>query len=305
MQLTHGRTSSRLITEPPHLSHIWSAVVIVASLIGIFVLDATTGAAPAQHLYYLPIVFAGVTFRWQGGLGCALAAVVLYHLANPHPLTWRDEQPDALQIAVFLAAGMLSARLADDARRLRRVALTDDLTGLHNLRSFEERLRIMVRDARESGKPLSLLVLDLDRLKSLNDVYGHLAGAEAVRFVGRVLAEHVPPRAVACRYGGDEFVVALPASGEREATEVADTIARHVHAAAPVLAGVAHPSGTLSISVGIAGRTFEKLPASTPASADQAGEQLFRDADAALYVAKNGGRNRISVAATHALTAIR
>ena len=104
---------------------------------------------------------------------------------------------------------------------------------------------------------------------------------------------------------GDEFVVALPASGEREATEVADTIARHVHAAAPVLAGVAHPSGTLSISVGIAGRTFEKLPASTPASADQAGEQLFRDADAALYVAKNGGRNRISVAATHALTAIR
>ena len=80
--------------------------------------------------------------------------------------------------------------------------MTDDLTGLHNLRSFEERLRIMVRVARETKTPLSLLVLDLDRLKSLNDVHGHLAGAEAVRTLGEVLAARLPRESTACRYGG-------------------------------------------------------------------------------------------------------
>jgi len=249
-----------------------------------------------QHLYYLPIVLAGVTFRWRGGVASALAAIALYHVANPHPLTWRAEEPDVLQIAVFIAAGIVSAKLADDTRRLRRMALTDDLTGLHNLRSFEARLQMMVAAARESGTSLSLMVLDLDRLKSLNDEHGHLAGAEAVRLVGRTLAQSLPPHAVACRYGGDEFVVAIPEVDEREAMAIAESLGREVHAAAPVLAGLAHPRGRLSISVGIASRTFDGASTSATESIDHAGEQLFRDADAALYAAKNGGRNRISLA---------
>jgi diguanylate cyclase (GGDEF)-like protein len=299
MRLTHGRPSARLVTEPPRLSHTSALIVIVAALVAIFALDTATYQAPVQHLYYLPIVLAGVTFRWRGGLACALIAILLYHVANPHPFTWRAEQPDLLQVAVFIAAGVLSARLAEDARRLRRMALTDDLTGLHNLRSFEARLHMMVSAARETGKPLSLLVLDVDRLKSLNDEHGHLAGAEAVRFVGRVLADGLPPHAVACRYGGDEFVVALPDSDAPEAIAVAEALGREVNAAAPILAGVGHPRGRLSISVGIASRTFDGS-SSTIESIDRAGEQLFHVADTALYAAKNGGRNRISVAAeTH------
>ncbi|HEY7186123.1 MAG TPA: diguanylate cyclase [Vicinamibacterales bacterium] len=296
MRLTHGRLSTRLVTERPRLTHTSALVAIVVVLIAIFALDATTYQAPVQHLYYLPIVLAAVTFRWRGGLACALVAIVLYHLANPHPFTWRAEQPDLLQVAVFIAAGVLSARLVEDARRLRRMALTDDLTGLHNLRSFEAGLHMLISAAREAGTPLSLLVLDVDRLKSLNDEHGHLAGAEAVRFVGRVLADGLPSNAVACRYGGDEFVVALPEADEREAIAVAEALGREVHAAAPVLAGVPHPRGRLSISVGIAVRTFDKSRRSPRESIDDAGEHLFRDADAALYAAKNGGRNRISVA---------
>jgi diguanylate cyclase (GGDEF)-like protein len=273
-----------------------AAVAIVAALLGILVLDASTAAAPVQHLYYLPIAFAGVRFRWRGGLLCALVSIGFYHLANPHPLTWHDEQPDILQMAVFIAAGVLSARVADDARRLRRMALTDDLTGLHNLRSFEERLRGMVDTARETGQPLSMLVLDVDRLKSLNDVHGHLAGAEAVRLVGRVLAERLPSSAVACRYGGDEFVVALPGLDAREASVIAERMGHHVHSLAPTLAGVPHPSGTLSISIGVAARTLGNSAVNGSESTEAMGEQLFRAADAALYAAKNGGRNRISVA---------
>jgi len=305
MQLTHVRTSTRLIAERPLLSSGWAAVTIAAALLAILALDAVTGAAPVQHLYYLPIVLAGVTLRWRGGLGCALVAIVLYHIANPHPLTWRDEQPDLLQMAVFIAAGVLSARLAEDARRLRRMALTDDLTGLHNLRSFEERLRMMVRAASETGKPLSLLVLDLDRLKSLNDVHGHLAGAEAVRLVGRVLADLLPAQAVAFRYGGHEFVVALPETDARDASAAAELVSREVNGLSPQLAGVSHARGTLSISVGVASRTFDRGVLDTRESTDAAGEQLFRAADSALYAAKDGGRNRISVARTPVIAVTR
>ena len=149
MQLTHGHPSTRLVTESPRLPTTWAAVATIAALFGILALDASTASAPVQHLYYLPIVFAGVTFGWRGGVACAFVAIVFYHLANWHPLTWHNEEPDVLQMMVFIAAGLLSARLADDARRLRRMALTDDLTGLHNLRSFEERLRVLVADACE------------------------------------------------------------------------------------------------------------------------------------------------------------
>ena len=91
--------------------------------------------------------------------------------------------------------------------------MTDDLTGLHNLRSFEARLASLVAAARENRSELSILVLDLDRLKQLNDVHGHLAGADAVRTVGHILADRLPSEAVACRYGGDEFVIAVPGYG--------------------------------------------------------------------------------------------
>lgn len=175
--------------------------------------------------------------------------------------------------------------------------MTDDLTGLHNLRSFEVRLSKMIRTAHETKTPLSLLVLDLDRLKSLNDVHGHLAGAEAVRTVGRILAASLPLESAACRYGGDEFVVGLPRSGQPEAIGVAEKLRGTVNAVAPILAGVPFPAGTLSISIGAACRSFGQNRALDASLAvDAAGEALFLAADAALYAAKNGGRNRISVA---------
>ena len=116
-------------------------------------------------------------------------------------LTFRYEESDLIQIVLFLAVGVTTARFTDDADRLRRIALTDDLTGLHNLRSFEMRLLAMVRASRAGRTPLALLVLDVDRLKSLNDRYGHLAGAEAVRAVGHIIGQRLPSDAVGCRYG--------------------------------------------------------------------------------------------------------
>jgi diguanylate cyclase (GGDEF)-like protein len=272
---------------------IW--VLLLGAFALIFALDRTTAAAPVQHLYYLPITFAALRFGSRGGMASALLAVLLYHLAKPHMLPFHSGQSDLLQIAAFVAVGLGVGRLAGDARQLHALAMTDDLTGLHNLRSFELTLTAMVRTARRDRAPLSLLVLDVDRLKSLNDVHGHLIGAEAVRTVGRLISTVVSPRAAACRYGGDEFVVALPDSSESQATEVAEHLRRAVNAAAPALAGVDFPSATLSISVGLACRRFEQRDGG-PTSDIEAGEALFRAADAALYAAKNGGRNRVRTA---------
>lgn len=298
MQLTGAFRSPgiRTIVHLP-LSRAWASVIVLAALALILALDRVTGAAPVQHLYYLPIIFAGIRFGGWGGLTAAALAIVLYHVANPHALSLQAEGSDFLQVAVFIAVGLTSARLASDARRLHRLAMTDDLTGLHNLRSFEAQLAKMVRAARAARTPLSLLVLDVDRLKSLNDVHGHLTGAEAVRTVGRIIAARMVLDAAACRYGGDEFVIALPRSDASQALIVAEDLRRAVNAVAPVLAGLAFPPATLSISVGLACCAFGNA-ATDDASidADSAGELLFRAADAALYAAKNGGRNRVGLA---------
>jgi diguanylate cyclase (GGDEF)-like protein len=285
----------------------WAACVIAASLAAIAALDCLTATAPVQHLYYLPIIYAAVRFRRAGGIMVALAAVLLYHLNNPHLLSLRYGEADVIQILLFFAVGLVTAKIAGDAARLRYLAGTDDLTSLRNLRSFEVQLARMLAEMRNSPAPLALLVLDLDRLKNLNDVHGHFAGAEAVRAVGHTIARLRPKGAVACRYGGDEFVLALPQANEREALRFAETLRRAVELLAPALAGKQFPAGTLTVSIGISCSDFLPAPISRGRSLghrkraareteeDAFAERLFQMADCALYEAKNGGRNRICV----------
>ena len=217
MRLTRHRTSpDRGSIVNASAERAWTWAIVLAALALIFMVDRATAVAPVQHLYYIPIILASVRFGFRGSL-VAAAAIVLYHLANPKVITFRYEESDIVQIALFIAVGLTAAKLANDSRRLHKLATTDDLTGLHNLRSFEAHLRMLMRVATRRALPIALLVLDLDRLKSLNDTHGHLAGAEAVRTVGQTIAEHLPAGAVACRYGGDEFVIALPDCDEARA----------------------------------------------------------------------------------------
>ncbi len=271
----------------------WAIALLTLTLAGIFVIDRATPVAPLQHLYYLPIFLAASWFGWSGGLITAASAVVLYHLANPSLVLQQYKDTDFVQIALFIAVGLVTAKLMSDRRQLRRLAMTDDLTGLHNLRSFEAAFETALRDACQDGEPLALLLLDVDRLKSLNDTYGHLTGAEAVRTVGDTLASHLPPDAIACRYGGDEFAAVLPGCTEADANQVAERLREAVQATEPVLAGRTFDAATLSISVGLA---YLDPHASTPHDYDRLGLTLFRTADRALYRAKGEGRNRVQVA---------
>ena len=173
------------------------------------------------------------------------------------------------------------------------LAMTDDLTGLHNLRSFEARLAPMVRDARESGTPFVMLVLDVDRLKSLNDRYGHLTGADAVRTVGRILAARVaagrgrvPLRRRRVR---DRDPAVQPHGGPMTwPTPSAAECTRRRRCSR----GFPFPLPRCrSASAWRRGRGAPAL-----ATDHDAGEALFRAADAALYRAKACGRNHVCVA---------
>jgi diguanylate cyclase (GGDEF)-like protein len=269
---------------------------VLISLGLIYRLDQSTGAAPIQHLYYLPIVIAGLWLPRYGGLIAGLAAVVLYHLANPILLASRYRESDIVQIVLFVGVGAVTAKLADDRRQLHRLAVTDDLTGLYNLRGFDAMLMPIIRAAGQVSTPVTLVVLDVDRLKSINDTHGHRAGADAVRSVGQIIGSWLPDGAFGCRFGGDEFVIALPGRDLAAASKCAEALRASVHESAPVLGGLPFPPGTLSISVGLACRTRFDDPRGSDAHAAMA-EALFHAADQALYVAKTAGRNQIHTVA--------
>lgn len=265
-----------------------ASATIVPLLLVIAWLDYDTGTAPIQHLYYLPIILAAVIFDYWGGLACALAALVFYHLANQHLRALNYGEGDYVQVILFLTVGAITARLARDRRTMQRLAGTDDLTGLCNLRSFESHLIASVKRAQVRRMLVSMLVLDVDGLKQINDAHGHLAGAEAVREVGHIIADTLLGTAVACRYGGDEFAV-LPAAGDVcSSLAVAERLRQAVENHAPLLAGRRFPAGTVTISVGIANCLPERVR-----DPELVGEELFSAADDALYQAKRDGRNRV------------
>ena len=224
---------------PAHVGQ--NLILITAALLLIALIDHATGDLPFQHLYYLPIIFSATRFGRRGAMIVSLASVLLYHLENPRLLHLQQNEGDIVQVILFFSVGIIAAKLTDDAKRMRLLAITDDLTGLHNLRSFEARIAAFINQARIDKTPLSLLVLDLDRLKSLNDNFGHLAGAEAVRTVGQLIARHSPSSAVACRYGGDEFVIALPKQTIEQAIKLAEVLRQAVYDAQPTLRGRPFP----------------------------------------------------------------
>jgi len=129
--------------------------------------------------------------------------------------------------------------------------------------------------AQELGKPLSLLVLDVDRFKAYNDRHGHAQGDEAIKLVAAALRRYARKPSVACRYGGEEFCVILPNTPAKSAELVAQRLRAAVQAAAPGDLGI-------TISVGYACLTGDEFPSP---------EKLFEAADAALYSAKDAGRN--------------
>ena len=169
--------------------------------------------------------------------------------------------------------------------QLKLLATTDGLTGLTNRRAFDTALETELARCRRSGEPLSLLLADVDKFKAYNDIYGHLAGDDVLRKVGRCLKEALRrPGDVAARYGGEEFVAILPGTDEDGAFFIADGFREALFGLGLVHKG--GEKGVVTASVGLA--TF------TDRDAGMNSTELIRRADEALYNAKEAGRDRVT-----------
>ena len=182
--------------------------------------------------------------------------------------------------AIRRAQALESTR--EDNRRLEELATTDALTRLTNRRALLERLSVEVDRARRFKSQLSLLMLDLDHFKSVNDQHGHLGGDEVLREMGNLLAGAVRTIDIVARYGGEEFIVILPETATEGAEVFAERLRRSVEEHEFVVAQ--ERKFHLTCSIGVA--TF---PSPRVAST----EDLFARADEALYRAKSGGRNLV------------
>lgn len=194
----------------------------------------------------------------------------------------------ALQRALE-SARVYQTKLEDYQRRLHALntqlqtqAITDVLTGLHNRLAFSQRLNQAVAAAQRADSALSLLLIDIDRFKSLNDSFGHLAGDDTLRQLAEIIRSATREADMLARYGGEEFVVILTNTTSDGAVALAERIRRHVQSA--------HlPHRNVTVSIGVVTR-YGSAPRCSA-------ELLFQDADLALYRAKDAGRNCTRVAA--------
>jgi len=206
-------------------------------------------------------------------------------LAIDRALVWRlvDDSSEFARNLLRVLSGRIrhdDAVVSEASRRTKyfeEVAAIDALTGLHNRRWLDETFSRQVERAVRSGRPLTVLLIDIDHFKRLNDERGHQAGDEALREVSTTLAAAVRPRDSLARYGGEEFAVLVPDVDGQQAVQVAERLREAVASRALPAAG----RTTVTISVGVA----VKRPEDTLAL-------MLGRADAALYRAKQAGRNR-------------
>ncbi|MFA6267743.1 MAG: PleD family two-component system response regulator [Pseudolabrys sp.] len=173
-------------------------------------------------------------------------------------------------------------RLRDNVAASIEMAITDALTGLHNRRYMETHLAALTEQAAQRGKPLAVLILDIDFFKSVNDGHGHDAGDDVLREFAVRIRKSIRNIDLACRYGGEEFVIVMPETDLAVAGMVAERIRRRI-AGEPFSIQQGATSLDVTISIGIA---------ALGGTGDTAATMLKR-ADQALYRAKRDGRNRV------------
>ena len=161
------------------------------------------------------------------------------------------------------------------------MAITDPLTGAYNRRYLEQRAAKSLEDWARYERHESLLLIDIDYFKRINDKFGHSVGDRALQELVRMIRQRVRAADTLCRFGGEEFVLLLSEANAAVAERVANKLRREVERARIL------PEGSITLSIGIC-----------DVSCATSVEHWFKLADAALYLAKSNGRNRVEVATT-------
>ncbi|MCW7541962.1 sensor domain-containing diguanylate cyclase [Aquabacterium sp. A7-Y] len=248
---------------------------------------------PLKTINLLPNVF--IT-EYSMQIGSALEALLL-SFALAHRMKLLEQQNRRIQAE---ATSQLEQRvqqrtqeldealrhLSDANNELQKLNVLDGLTGVKNRKYFDEQLHLQLKVAGRSGLPLSLLLIDIDHFKAVNDRHGHLAGDACLRAVARAIGESLlRPGDQVARYGGEEFAVLLPQTDAEGAQHLGERIRSAIEQLTVTHEGCLVP---LTASIGVA----------IVAEPDETGEQLIAAADTALYAAKHHGRNQVRIAGT-------
>lgn len=220
-----------------------------------------------KEVYAEPVLFQG-----------ALVGILV--LASNQKL---DETQKAILHTMLNGLG-LALRNALTHEEIQRIAALDSLTGIYNRRFGMERLHEEYTRVIRQDLPLSLLMMDIDHFKSINDTYGHRAGDRALKLVVKVMKSVMREGDILCRYGGEEFMAILPGADCDNAQEVAERIRRRISDT-----HLEHGDQIIPITISIG-------MASWPEHQVENEQQLIERADQTLYMAKESGRNRVVLA---------
>jgi two-component system, cell cycle response regulator len=280
------------------LSIVLDVSLVTAGLAVFFIFNRPLIAVNSRvvfEVYFLAIASAGLRYDWRlcvvaSGLAVAEYAGLSFY-ADTHwdlaamarrevdygDFSWSSQ---LARMVVLAGAGVMSAAVALRGRRWRHLSGTDGLTGLANRAWFEERLEEEMSRARRHGETLAIAVADLDCFREMNTAHGHAGGDLALQTVARRLRQSIRKSDLAARQGGDEFVLAFPATDAAQAVVRLDRLRQEI-AALRVPLGRAELQVTMSVGV-----------ASWPA--DGAGfEDVLATADARTFEAKRLGKNRV------------
>ncbi|MCR9105410.1 MAG: GGDEF domain-containing protein [Gammaproteobacteria bacterium] len=225
-------------------------------------------------LVLLPVL---TKLRWAAIVGAATVLLLAPRVIEQFGVTSLIVML-SLAVSWLVSAWMMFA-VREQAKRLTGMAITDPLTGAHNRRYMELQASRALQSWVRYKTSVSLLLIDIDHFKRINDKYGHALGDRALQEVVNRVRERVRESDVLCRFGGEEFVLLLSESNDRKAASVAEALCKSI-ASSNIL-----PDGPMTISVGICDVSLAKDV-----------EHWFKLADNAMYVAKHNGRNRVEIA---------
>ena len=247
-----GHTRTRLSIES------WSMVIFITGVLWL----TGKSASPLFNLYLLPIILSALTLGRLTTLiqvGVIALCHVLLALATPEldVLSLGYASQAVGQLAPFLLVAYLTTTLSADItearERIENLAQTDSLTGIYNPRTFNEIWQREHANAEREGGIYALLLIDIDRLKDINDTFGHEAGNSAITLVAQCLQRSIRGTDTAGRFGGDEFAVLLPGASQEVAESVVKRIRHNVYKTTLDLR-----SRMIRCSVSIGGITFPK-----------------------------------------------
>ena len=221
--------------------------------------------------------------RVKEKLGSSLDRVALRQIIEAILATAREAQEENFYLGSSLKQSQDDiSRLQADLATIRAETLTDALTGVANRRHLNRYLGDSLKRAHAGGRPLALLLVDVDHFKRFNDLYGHLTGDQVLKLIADTLRRQVKGQGFVARYGGEEFAVILSDADLQKAVSMAEMLRRSVASNELEKPSIGKKLGHVTISIGVA-----------TAQAGESGQALIEAADFCLYQAKTAGRNRV------------